>query len=410
MSRPDTRVYIAFDLAAGGSGDFFTLSDPVKGVLDNTDFKLAGDILEDVTEDVRGISVRRGRSRQLEQFQAGAATVDLRNDERKYDPSAGTAITPYGASMRPRKRIVIEANGQRVFTGVVDDWDLLYSLDNDHIASVDAVGGFVQLAGQTLDEHTFSEESTGERIASVLDRPEVSWTSGTDFATGNATLQGDTVASDRPVNVLSYLQRVELAEPGALFVDAGGVLTFRSREDLQNATDVVFADSAAGISFSGIEIAYGAEELKNRAFIARQGAGTATAVNQASIDLYGPIDYSITDSLLSSDEQAEELATWLVNLYAEPQLRIDKLEIDLGKISVTDVNRVLGLELGDVIQVLYTPSGIGDEIDRFAAVDAITHSVDAGRHIVTLDVSQTIAGFVLDSPALGVLDSSNLGF
>jgi hypothetical protein len=297
-----------------------------------------------------------------------------------------------------------------VFTGVVDDWDLLYSLDNDHIASVDAVGGFVQLAGQTLDEHTFSEESTGERIASVLARPEVSWTSGTDFATGNATLQGDTVASDRPVNVLSYLQRVELAEPGALFVDANGVLTFRSREDLQNATDVVFADSDAGIAFSGIEIAYGAEELKNRAFIARQGAGTATAVNQASIDLYGPIDYSITDSLLSSDEQAEELATWLVNLYAEPQLRIDKLEIDLGKISLTDVNRVLGLELGDVIQVLYTPSGIGDQIDRFAAVDAITHSVDAGRHIVTLDVSQTIAGFVLDSAALGILDSSNLGF
>lgn len=410
MSRPDTRVFIAFDLAAGGSGDFFTLSDPVKGVLDNTDFKLAGDILEDVTEDVRSITVRRGRSRQLEQFQAGAASVELRNDERKYDPAAGTAITPYGASMRPRKQIVVEANGQRVFTGVVDDWDLLYSLDNDHVASVDSVDGFVFLARQNLDEHTFSEESTGERVASVLARPEVSWSAGTNFDTGNATVQGDTVASQGPVNVLSYLQRVELAEPGALFVDAEGVLTFRSREDLQNATSVVFADSAAGIRFSGIEVAYGAEELRNRAFIARQGAGTVTATNQASIDIYGPIDYSITDSLLSSDAQAQELADWLVNTYAEPQLRIDKLEIDLTKIPLADVNTVLGLELGDVVQVLYTPSGIGEQIDRFAAIDGISHSVDSDRHTVSLDVSQTIAGFVLDSDALGVLDVGKLGF
>lgn len=410
MSRPDTRVFIAFDLAAGGSGDFFTLNDPVKGELDNTEYKLAGDILEDVTSDVRAITVRRGRSRQLEQFQAGAASVELRNDGRKYDPAAGTAITPYGASMRPRKQIVVEANGQRVFTGVVDDWDLLYSLDNDHVASVDSVDGFVFLAGQNLDEHTFSEESTGSRVESVLARPEVSWTAGTDIDTGNATLQGDTVASQGPVNVLQYLQRVELAEPGALFVNAAGELTFRSREDLQNATDVVFADSAAGIRFSGIEVAYGAEELRNRAFIARQNAGTVTATNQDSIDVYGPIDYSVTDSLLSSDAQAQELADWLVNTYAEPQLRIDKLEIDLTKISLADVNKVLGLELGDVVQVLYTPSGIGDQINRFAAIDAISHQVDSDKHVVLLDVSQTIAGFVLDSAAFGVLDDGSLGF
>jgi hypothetical protein len=36
MSRPDTRVRIAFDLAAGGAGNFFTLDDPVKGELDTS--------------------------------------------------------------------------------------------------------------------------------------------------------------------------------------------------------------------------------------------------------------------------------------------------------------------------------------------------------------------------------------
>jgi hypothetical protein len=73
MSRPDTTVRIAFDLAAGGAGNFFTLDDPVLGELDDAPFGLAGDILEDVTAEVRSVSVRRGRSRELERFQAGAA-------------------------------------------------------------------------------------------------------------------------------------------------------------------------------------------------------------------------------------------------------------------------------------------------------------------------------------------------
>ncbi len=128
MPRPDTRIRIAFDLAAGGVGDFFTLDDPVKGELDDAPFGLAGDILEDVTDDVQAVTVRRGRSRELERYQAGAASVDLDNSGRKYDPAAGTAITPYGASMRPRKAVTITADGYPVFAGVVDDWDLVYDL------------------------------------------------------------------------------------------------------------------------------------------------------------------------------------------------------------------------------------------------------------------------------------------
>jgi len=58
--------------AAGGAGNFFTLDDPTKGELNNATFKLAGDILEDVTNEVRSVTVRRGRSRELERFQAGA--------------------------------------------------------------------------------------------------------------------------------------------------------------------------------------------------------------------------------------------------------------------------------------------------------------------------------------------------
>jgi hypothetical protein len=194
MSRPDTRVRIAFDLAAGGVGNFFTLDDPVKGELDDGPFGLAGDILEDVTDDVRSITVRRGRSRELERYQAGAATVNLDNTGRKYDPAAGTAVTPYGASMRPRKAVQISTAGVPILAGVVDDWDLDYSLQGDHVASVKITDGFVFLANQEIEPHTATAQATGARINAILDRTEIAWPEGKRaIDTGSATLQADDI-------------------------------------------------------------------------------------------------------------------------------------------------------------------------------------------------------------------------
>ena len=39
MSAASTTVEIAFDLSANGVGNWFTLDDPLKGVLDNTTYK-----------------------------------------------------------------------------------------------------------------------------------------------------------------------------------------------------------------------------------------------------------------------------------------------------------------------------------------------------------------------------------
>lgn len=410
MSRPETQVFIAFDLAAGGDDNFFTLDDPVKGELDNTEFLLAGDVLVDVTEDVRRVSVRRGRSRQLEAFQAGNALVELNNDQRKYDPGAGTAITPYGVSMRPRKEVVIQSNGERIFTGVVDDWDLQYSLNNDHIASVDCVDQFVSLANQFIDRHTTTSQTTGERIDAILSRSEVEFRGITDIDTGSATLQADVVSNTEPANLLSYLQRVERAEPGALFISADGLLTFRGRTDLQNATGKVFADDGTGMPFSNIVVAYGSEELRNRVTVSIQGGGTATATAQSSVDVYGFIDFELQDTLLADVGQAGTLATWLANTYSEPQLRVDALEVNLLGLTTEQTNEVITLDLGDVIEVKYTPSGIGDEIRAFASIDSIEHVVQPDQHVVRFDLSQTIAGFVLDSATFGVLNSNKLAF
>lgn len=415
MSRPDTRVRIAFDLAAGGSGDFFTLDDPTKGELDNATYKLAGDILQDVTADLQQVTIRRGRSRELERYQAGAATVVLGNEGRKYDPAAGTAVTAYGASMRPRKAVQVTADGYQVFNGVVDDWDLEYSLDGDHRASVKVTDGFVFLASQEIEPHTTSAQKSGERVAAILDRSEIDWPAGKrNIDTGIVNLQADAIggtANPKPENSLKYLQKVDEAEQGALFIGRGGELVFRDRASLQVLSTVVFADDGSGIPFTDIQAAYGAEELRNRITVSRLNGGTATATGTASVDAYGAIDYEIRDSLLSTDTEAQALADIILTRYEEPLLRIDSVEVVLNALTSSQTSEVLGLELGDLVQVKFTPSGIGDQIDQFVRLDQIEHAIDPFEHRVRLSFSQgETPALVLDSAQFGILDTNTLGF
>lgn len=413
MSRPDTKVRIAFDLAAGGVGDFFTLDDPVLGVLDTGPEGLAGDILEDVTPDVRLVTVRRGRSRELERFTAGAASVVLDNTARKYDPAAGTAITPYGASMRPRKAVTVTTSDVPILSGVVDDWNLDYALGGNHTATVTVTDGFALLAQQLIDPHTATAQASGARISAILDRSEIAWPAARRaIDTGNATLQADAIggtANPEPVNALSYLQKVDEAEQGALFIGATGSLVFRERSALQLLSATKFADDGSGIPYTSISASYGSEELRNRITVTVLNGGTATAVNAASVTDYGAIDYAIRDSLLADAGQAQSLADELVARYAEPRLRIEGLDVILNDLTSDQVSEIVSLELGDLVRIVYTPSGIGDPIDQFAQLDEIAHTIDPAVHRVSLSFSNgQPQAFVLDSPTMGVLDSDIL--
>lgn len=414
MPAPTPRVEIAFDLNAAGQGDFLTLDDPVKGELGNAAYPLAGDILTDVTSDVRQIIIRRGRSNDLDKYEAGAAEITLDNRQRLYDPTAGTAISPYGASLRPRKQITVHLSDIYGFNGQIEDWDLEYDITGDSRTIAKAADGFALLGQQLINPHQASAQTTGQRISAILDRSEILWPSALrNIDTGLATVGADYVGGSTnpaPVNALNYLQIVEADEPGALFISKDGALTFRQRTDLQNITSVVFADDGSGAPFSAIQVEYGIEQMRNSVSIARLDGGTATAADTESQTLYGIIAYDRTDSLLSSDAQTQDLADWLVNLYGQPQLRIQNVSFILNRLSDAEVLDLLNLELGDAVRVIFTPNGIGDPIDRFAAIDSIEHSITPVEHVMTFGLSQTIGAFVLDSSVFGVLDSNVLGF
>jgi hypothetical protein len=396
-------VRIAFDLSLAGAGNFFTLDDTTKGELDNATFLLAGEVFEDVSDDVRSVSVRRGRSRELTAFTAGQASVVLDNRARLYDPTAGTAVSPYAPSILPRKALSIEVGGQALFTGIVEDWDLQFSLDGDATTTAKGTDGFTLLAGETITAGTATAQASGARVSAIL--TDVSWPIGKRrIDTGVASLGADVIADN--TTALSYLQTIDVSEGGALFIAKDGSVEFLERTASQGATVMSFTDDGTGVPFSDISLEFGTESLFTQVTVEYVG-GTAVATSGTAVtNNYGLSELTVKTLLADSDE-ADDIAGFYLFRYSEPQVRIDQLEVRMNGLTDAQQLQVLDLELGDPVDIVFTPQGVGSPIERVVVVDQIEHNITPADHNVRINFSQTLTGFTLD---LDRLDEGRLGF
>jgi len=405
------KVEIAFDLAANGVGNFFTLDDTVKGVLGGTaSSPLAGDVLVDITDRVRSVSVKRGRSRMLERTVAGICQIELDNRDRTFDPL--NAASPYFGSITPRKQFRVSHDGAAIWTGNVEDWSWQYDLSGDAVAVAQGVDGFAVLANATLTPGTATSELTGTRVGKVL--TDAGWpASQRSISTGQATLDADVV--DDNVNALSYLEKVAVSDPGLVFVDKAGSVAFLDRADLQDPTSggVTFGPSAGQVPFNEYVAASVTDELRNDIAVTWYGgtavAGTVTAASTASQAAYGRFTYSL-DTLLDTQASAQLLADAFLATYKDPTYRIDRIGVQLNSLTIAQAADVLDLELGDVVTVTWTPNAIGSAITQTVSIDQIEHRATPADHQVTFTLSQTLAAFVLDDAVFGVLDSNRLGY
>lgn len=402
------KVEIGFDLAVNGVGNWFTLNDTTKGALDNTTYKLSGEVLVDVTSKARDVSIRRGRSRTLERFTAGVASVTLDNRDRAFDPLY--ASSPYYGSITPRRQVRISEDGVNLFTGNVEDWRWDYDLSGDSTATPQAVDGFSVLALGTVTPGTQTSQTSGQRIGTVLTA--VGWPA-TDrvIATGAATLAADVVQSD--TNALAYIQQVELSEQGAAFIDVNGAFKFLARTDLQNYATGAVTFGPSGVPFVDYEMTSVTEDMKNQVAVTWSAGtavgGTATATDSTSVTTFGPFNASY-DTLLNSSAQAQDMANYLVAAYKDPTLRFNSVTVALHGITAAQKASVLALDLGAPVAVSWTPNAIGSAITQYVTIDQIEHTATPDSHFVKFTLSQSAVAFVLDSSQFGVLDTNQLGY
>lgn len=407
MAVPTPKVEIGFDLTDSPIGPFFRLDDPVAGVLDNTDYRLGGTIFYDVTNRVKGFNISRGKPKRFSNVPAGQAVVEFNNHDRAFDPEY--VDSPFYGNIIPRREIRITSGTAIQFTGWIDDWNLAYTPDGNSLADGIALDATTILAKQLLSAGTPTQELTGSRINTILDSSDVNWSSTLRNIQSGSVDAGEQVI-DEGTNALTYLQNIAQTEAGVLFVDKGGRVAFKNRRQAPTSSTLVTFDQNSGVPYTAIGIVYGSEQLYNRVTIANVGGGTAVATDNASVGEYGLRELSQTSLLGATDAQSVDLAVYYADLYSQPEYRVESLDINVHDLDAADQEQVLGLEIGSVCKVQFTPNNIGDPIVKYLQVTKIDQSVTPSFHKSTLSFQEIkYLLLVLDDAVFGKLDEAYLG-
>ena len=388
----------------------FTLDDPFLGTLDFN--RLDGGIsFQDVTEGVFSVSVSRGRNRDLDRTNSGQLSVSFRNQDRRFDPTAGEDKS---GLVRPRLPVQVTVlpgdapkDRETVFTGLVDDWDFSYQVGGDSVARLSASDAFGLFAREENTGVAAVEELSGARVERVLDNLKIAWPQlERDIDTGNATLASGLLEG----NALQYLQTVEASEGGLIFMTKDGKFAFRERLIQPIDDAVTFTDESDGIPYVDIAITFGIDLMANDVTVTSP-AGTAVADNPASQVLYGVIERTVDTFLAAGSLQG--LADYVLFRYEVPEYRIESVTVDARALSVEQREQVFGLELGDQADIVFTPNKIGTRIPIRNRVIGVSHNVGVDTHFVSFSFEALpFEFFILDDAVFGKLDNTDgvLGF
>jgi hypothetical protein len=408
------------ELDTGFIVDGFTLDDVTKGVLNNSDYVLDGTTqFADITQWCQRVTYRRGRRLDTDQFGPGTMTVVLD------DTLAGGILSPYDTSspyydvannepgLAPLRVIRLSRQGTYLFVGNVVNYDYQFQLGGSNIVNILAADGFYKLAQCYLDEWNVTTETSGERLESLLDLPEVALFPGAlrNIATGTVNL-GHDAAFTVPVgtNALQYAQQInQTAEFGRLFMDRTGVFTFQERIGTTLSAPVVeFDDQGTHLAYNDLEIEFDASHVVNRASVTSLDGDTGTDNDLASQTTYFIQTRAITSSLLHDQGELDTAAAYL--LVPDPSPRFTSVATNFALLTSLQRDAVALVDIGDTITIEKDVLGFGPLAEELA-VEGIDAVIDfAQGHTVRFYTSPTTVVFqlILDDPVYGVLDSTNV--
>jgi hypothetical protein len=410
MSTPTMQVMVGFQ-STTGFGTPFLLNDAFYGVLDTAGRgTLGGVTMVDLTYLVESVNITRGRSRQLDQFNAGTATIAFDNASQILNPS--NTSSPYYPFVLPRCPVQILANGVPIYTGLVTDWNLDYDISNEDIMYASCSDQFTILANQALNAVTPSAESSGTRINTVLNLPEINYQGARAIDTGSSTLGAYAIAQD--TNVLNYLQLVNTSEQGYLFMSANGTLTFKGRSSVLNpVAGATFNTDGTGLPYQTLVNQYGDELLYNYIVTQSPAGAKQTASNSQSIALYQAQQYALMDLLNSTTSEVAGLGNYLLGKYQNPVLRFTGLSTQMAALSTANQNIILGLDMTSVCTVVKNfVVGTPATETQTLIVSGISHNITPGSHIVSYTFESTDGNqyMTLNDAIFGTLDNNLLSF
>ncbi len=408
----DIKVELGLDLG-NATPIGFKLDDAVRGKLDNVQYVLGGTLFYDISGRVQSLSTRRGKNQALDRTDAGISSFTVDNSDRAFDPLY--VAGPYYGALIPRREVRITADTKPVFVGFIEDFDLEYR-PGEATVQVEVADAFSVLANATIESLSPPSELSGARVTRVLNLPEVNWSATLrDIDAGNTTLLDSDVLNS---SVIEYLQTVTSSEFGNFFIGKDGKIVFKERNAATTAPDLIFTDdltpsASIKIPFSSVEAIYGSENLFTRIALANTDIVPEEVIveNATSSALYGVRTYTDNGLLVQDPATLSSLANTLLATYENPIFRFESVSVVIDKLDSTQSDAILDLEIGDIVQVRFAPSGIPPAIELPARIIGIAHNWQLNQKRVSFTLETLNFGvFVLDSALFGQLDDDRLGY
>jgi hypothetical protein len=392
-------------------------------ILDDPSTPLGTGILADAPADVVDVSdialrvsIRRGRNRVLNSFEAGTATVVLEDENGDYNPQ--NTSSPYYGKLLPLRKIRIYADYDDgsgldryyLFSGYITSFDNTFRLGNDEVSTVtfQCVDAFrlLQNVQITTVAGSSAGQTTGARIENLLDLASFP-VSQRVIDVGDTLVQADPATSR---SLLAACQNIEQSELGGFFIDDEGNAVFLSRSTVSEKADetpLLFNDNGTDISYQSIDFAYDDTQIFNDISVTRLNGVLQNVQSTSSIETFFIHSGSRSDLLMQTDAEALDQASMLLNARENALLRIDSIGLNL--MDSTASNRIVaGLESDLFTLINVTKTGQASStftLELF--VQGIQHDITPNTWTTRfLTAEPIIQAFILDSAIQGLLDGT----
>ena len=413
MAVPTVNAYINF--STGPSFAQALILD--QGILDTNVLADTASVIVDVSDQVDGITTRRGRNAEADQFQTGTCTMRIVDQNGDFNPM--NTAGPYYGLLDPMRKLQITATHlgitYPIFSGFITGYDTLTPQEagvDVVYTTITAVDAFrlLQNAQITTVAGTSAGQLSGARINNLLDQ--VSWpASMRDVDAGLTTMQADP-GTQR--TALAACQTVSTSEYGAFYVDATGSFVFQDRALTSSSiggTPTAFTDTGGEIRYFDAQWVLNDVLVYNQANITRSGGTTQQTSNVASIAKYFLHSYTQTDLLMQTDAVALEYGQAYVASRAETSVRCDALTLDLYTENYdAGIVAALGLDFFDPITVTTTQPG-SSSLVKTLQIFGVAMTIKPNKWQVKFTTLEPIIdAFILDNIQYGILDTSSLSY
>ena len=413
MAVPTVNAYINF--STGPSFAQALILD--QGILDTNVLADTASVIVDVSSQVDGITTRRGRNAEADQFQTGTCTMRIVDQNGDFNPM--NTAGPYYGLLDPMRKLQITATHlgitYPIFSGFITGYDTLTPQEagvDVVYTTITAVDAFrlLQNAQITTVAGTSAGQLSGARINNLLDQ--VAWpASMRDVDPGQTTMQADP-GTQR--TALAACQTVSTSEYGAFYVDATGSFVFQDRALTSSSiggTPTAFTDTGGEIRYFDAQWVLNDVLVYNQANITRSGGATQQTSNAASIAKYFLHSYTQTDLLMQTDAVALEYGQAYVASRAETSVRCDALTLDLYTENYdAGIAAALGLDFFDPITVTTTQPG-SSSLVKTLQIFGVAMTIKPNKWQVKFTTLEPILdAFILNNNEYGILDTSSLSY